>query len=134
MNLKFDLEIVTIERQGSDLVYVEGRAISNDAQAAFFFQPQQLGELPQPGQRVTLTLTGAVAAAPSLRERMQPPKTATTNTPPTTAARSQTTAGSRQDASGLLLAGILGNTSTSMPERDVDDEMNALLGPPRRKG
>ncbi len=139
MNVRIDLEIVTTERQGSDILFIEGRA-SDGTQAAFYLRLASLGsEPPQSGQRLTLTLSGTQATAPSLRERMQAPRAATT-TPPTataTTARSSAATAPQQDASGMLLASIIGTTSTtsaSFGERDVDDEMDALLGPPRRKG
>lgn len=145
MNLRIDLEVVTVERQGGEL-FIEGRT-SDGNQAAFNLHAAAFdGAAPQVGQRLALTLTSAQAAAPSLRERMQasraqasPSQSAAPQTaaPPLTAARASSAA-PRQDATGGLLAGILGNSNSPMRaavgERDVDDELNALLGPPRRKG
>lgn len=132
MNLRIDLEVVTVERQSGDLLFIEGRT-GDGNQAAFYLRLAALGgEAPQVGQRLALSLTAA-QAAPSLRERMQAPRTQAS--PPLTMARSQATAPQRQDATGELLAGILGTTTSLMRaavgERDVDDELNALLGPPR---
>jgi hypothetical protein len=146
MNLRIDLEVVTVERLGGDLLYIEGRT-SDGNQAAFNLRAAVFdGAAPQVGQRLALTLTAAQAAAPSLRERMQasrvqmaPSQSAAPQTaaPPLTAARASSAA-PRQDTTGGLLAGILGNNISPMRaavgERDVDDELNALLGPPRRKG
>lgn len=149
MNVKLDIEIIATERQAGDLLFVEGRA-GDGSQAAFYLRVSTLGgELPQVGQRLALGLSPAGIAAggqPSLRERMQGGRPVTTapgtaaragGTPPLIAARTPT--GAPQDASGMLLSSILGNTgntptSAAVSERDVEDEMNALLGPPRRKG
>jgi hypothetical protein len=145
MNVQLDIEITATERQAGDLVFVEGRA-SDGSQAAFYLRVSALGgQLPQVGQHLALTVSSVVAAsagAPAtLRERMQGGRPVTTagaawpsSAPPMTATRAPTSVA--QDPSGMLLSSILGNTPTgaAISERDVEDEMNALLGPPRRKG
>lgn len=145
MNVRMEVEIAVVERQGADSLFVEGRT-SDGGQAAFLLRVSSLGgELLLIGQTLSITLSTppSAVAGSSLRDRMQRPVAsgsnnnagARPNNPPLSTARAPT--GASQDASGLLLSSILGNTPSTgaaVSDRDVQDEMNALLGPPRRKG
>lgn len=143
MNVRLDLELTTIEPAG-DMVYLEGRA-ADGAQVALYVSPVALrGSSLAAGQHVSIVLelpAATSAAPPPLRERMArsavagapatarasaTPRAATTAAPPTAA---PPTGGTPRSASDAILS-LLGKPSagTGLGERDVDDEMDALLG------
>ena len=137
-SIRLDMELTTLDATGA-LVYVEAHAASG-AQVGLYLTPEtaaQLGALAA-GQRLALTLElPAQAAAPSLRERMQPTRAAsptprsaaTATTPPLARSSATTTPPTRTDHSAAFMASILGKPSgENVIERDIDDEMDALLG------
>lgn len=127
--VRLDVELVAVEPVG-DLVYVEGRGVEG-VQVALYLPPATLrGIAAAAGMRVSIALELPAAAAPQpLRERMGRPVTATPRSasPPPTGGPAG--APPRSDASAAILS-LLGKPSAGdgLGERDVDDEMDALLG------
>ena len=140
MNLQMDLEIVSLEPQTNGLTLVEARGTDGVGMMITVRLAQSL----EVGARMTLILSTQPAAAPSssMRERMQARisgVSATGAAAPnmaagTIGARAAQTSGAGNDASSLLLSTILGvpSRSSATTEHNVDAEMDALLGAPRK--
>lgn len=159
--LRLDLEVTTIEPAG-DMVYIEARAPGGAQVALYLPPSALVGVSLTVGQRVPLALelpaSAKQAAPPPLRERMsRSPATASTSAagaagaaprsaPTTTRATSTAPPAARADApnasgaslrpdpSATILSAMLGTPGTTGAglERDVDDEMDALLGRKKR--
>ena len=120
--LRLELEISAVDPSG-DMVFVEARGpggvqVGLMVAAASF--PVKVG------QRLSVALETPTSAAPSMRERMgRSASSATANTAPPATTRTT-------DQSDLVLSAILGSSPSAERERDVEDEMDALLG--RRPG
>lgn len=80
------------------------------------------------GQRLAVSLDALDAvSAPSMRERMGRPATATEGSAATPSAAA--TAGSREQAlTDVVLAAVFGTSPAAERERDVNEEMDALFG------
>ena len=156
MNFRIDMKITTLEPQPGGLTLIEGLATDGTSVVVTVRVAEPLAV----GGWMTVALLAEPAAAQptaaaSMRERMQvrasglatasaaqTPRSATAATAAAPAAAAPATAG---DASSLLLSSILGNRggtaknselfdNSPLVERNVDDEMDALLGAPPRKG
>ena len=156
MNFRIDLKIIALEPQPGGLTLIEGLATDGTSVVVTVRVAEPLAV----GGWMTVALLAEPAAAQptagaSMRERMQvrasglatasaaqTPRSATAAAAAAPAAAAPATAG---DASSLLLSSILGNRggtaknselfdNSPLVERNVDDEMDALLGAPPRKG
>jgi hypothetical protein len=136
MNLQKDLAIIALEPQAEGNTLVEARS----ADGIHVMILLRLTEPLAVGGRLTLTLgtQGTASSAPVMRERMQArvnsslasaapsPRLAATHAP----SQSPSAGG---DTPSLLLSTILGVPSrNSDTERNVDAELDALLGAPRK--
>ena len=155
MQLRIDMQILALEPQPNGLTLIEARAPDGTG----LLVTARVAEPLAVGGWMTMALFAEPAAAQpaapaqSMRERMQASArgiAATTQTPRSamTAVSAGAPASAAGDASSLLLSSILGGrASTSktsdisnlfdnspLVERNVDDEMDALLGAPSRKG
>jgi hypothetical protein len=155
--LRLEVELTNVDAVG-DLVYVEGRAADGTQLALYALPATLRGSTVAPGTRmiVTLELPAAGASAPpALRERMNragapagaaaapraastqaaggspraatqatggPPRAAT-SAPPTNAG-----GGARNTTDAILSLLGKSDAGSGLGERDVDDEMDALLG------
>lgn len=153
MNFRIDMKIIALEPQANGLTMIEGHATDGTTVMVTVRVAEPLAV----GGWMTMALfaepDAAQPAAPaqSMRERMQ--ASARGVAAPGQAPRSAMTAASAGapasasgDASSLLLSSILGSragtgraTDTSdildhspLVERNVDDEMDALFGAPRK--
>ena len=147
MHFKIDLKILALEPQPNGLTLIEGLGTDGTSAVVSLRVADPLAV----GSWITMALfaepaaTQPAAAAPSMRERVQAragglatpgaaPRSANTAATPTAAG----------EASSLLLSSILGNRGTAaakqselpdnspLVERNVDDEMDALFGAPRK--
>ena len=136
-----DLEIVALEPQTNGLTLVEARGTDGVGMMITVRLAQSL----EVGAHMTLILSAAqpaAAAAPTMRERMQAQlgRSAASNAQAsrsavgTIGARATQSHGAGSDASSLLLSTILGVPSrgSATTEHNVDAEMDALLGAPRK--
>jgi len=152
MQLKIDMQILALEPQPNGLTLIEARAPDGSGLVVTVRVAEPLAV----GGWVTMALLAEPAAvqpapAQSMRARMQASALglATPPQPP----RSAVTAGiagapgpAAGDASSMLLSSILGSSTgagktanlseifdnSPLAERNVDDEMDALLGAPRK--
>ena len=154
MNLRIDLKILTLEPQANGLTLIEARAPDGTDVALTVRVVEPLAV----GGWMTMALLAEPAAtqpaaAPSIRERMQARASGVAAPSAAQAPRSAMTAGvatptATGEASSLLLSSILGGRpgasktadlanildNSPLVERNVDEEMDALLGAPPRKG
>lgn len=140
MNLQMDLEIVALEPQTSGLTLVEARG----ADGVGMMITARLAQSLEVGARMTLILSTQPAAAlpSSMRERMQARisgvsasgAAASSSAAGTIGARATQSPGAGNDASSLLMSTLLGvpSHSSTTTEHNVDAEMDALLGAPRK--
>lgn len=152
MNFRIDMKIIALEPQPGGLTLIEG--LATDGTSAMV--TVRVAEPLAVGGWMTVALLAEPAAAQptaaaSMRERMQVRASGLATASAAPASRSATAAGvaapaaAAGDASSLLLSSILGNRggtaknselfdNSPLVERNVDDEMDALLGAPSRKG
>jgi len=158
MNFRIDLKIIALEPQPGGLTLIEGLATDGTSVVVTVRVAEPLAV----GGWMTMALLAEPAAAQpaaaqpataaSMRERMQVRASGLATASAAPASRSATAAGvaapaaaAAGDASSLLLSSILGNRGSTaktselfdnspLVERNVDDEMDALLGAPPRKG
>ena len=143
MHFKIDLKILALEPQPNGLTLIEG--LGTDGTSAVVSlrvaEPLAVGSWITMGLFAEPAATQPVAATPSMRERLQA-RAGGLATPGATP-RSASTATAAGEASSLLLSSILGNRGTAakqseipdnspLVERNVDDEMDALFGAPRK--
>ena len=145
MHFRIDMTIIALEPQANGLTLIEGRATDGTDVAVTVRVVEALA--------VGDTMTVAILAEPSskqpaapalsMRERMQARASGPLGVAPRSAMSST---GAPGEASSRLLSTILGSradtTKTSdvsdifnnapLVERNVDDEMDALLGAPRK--
>lgn len=154
--LRLEVELTNVDA-GGDLVYLEGRA-ADGTQLALYAPPASLrGSTVAAGVRMTVTLelpAAGATAPPALRERMAragapagaagapraastqaaggSPRTATTAAggPPRAATSAAPPSGAGGSSTTDAILSLLGKTDagSGLSERDVDDEMDALLG------
>ena len=155
MQLRIDMQILALEPQPNGHTLIEARAPDGTG----LLVTARVAEPLTVGSWMTMALFAETAAAqpatpaPSMRERMQASAkgvAAASQTPRSamTAASAGAPASATGDASSLLLSSILGSRAgtgktsdisnlfdnSPLVERNVDDEMDALLGAPPRKG
>jgi len=147
MNLRIDLKILTLAPQANGLTMIEARAPDGTDVALTVRVAEPLAV----GGTMTMALLAEPAAiqtatpALSMRERMQARAGGAAAPSAAQAPRSaMTTAPTTGEASSLLLSSILGNRGSAaakpleipdnspLVERNVDDEMDALFGAPRK--
>ncbi len=155
MQLRIDMQILALEPQPNGQTLIEARAPDGTG----LLVTARVAEPLTVGSWMTMALFAETAAAQpaapaqSMRERMQASArgvAAASQTPRSaaTAASAGAPASAAGDASSLLLSSILGSRggtgktsdisnlfdNSPLVERNVDDEMDALLGAPPRKG
>ena len=155
MQLRIDMQILALEPQPNGQTLIEARAPDGTG----LLVTARVAEPLTVGSWMTMALFAETAAAQpaapaqSMRERMQASArgvAAASQTPRSaaTAASAGAPASAAGDASSLLLSSILGSRAgtgktsdisnlfdnSPLVERNVDDEMDALLGAPPRKG
>ena len=152
MQLKIDMQILALEPQPNGMTLIEARA----PDATGVLVTARVAEPLAVGGWITMVLLAepaAVQPATSMRERMQARAggLAAADQAPRSAVKMASTGAAASvpgDASSLLLSSILGTRAgasktsdisnildnSPLVERNVDDEMDALLGAPPRKG
>lgn len=150
MNFQAHLQILAAELQPNGLTIIDARALDGTTMTIILRVVEPLAV----GGHLALTLTGEPAAAgptatAALRARMQGiGATGQASRSTTTGGAASSTGAARmgaadnssaassppRDASSLLLSTILGEVppSSASVERDVNDEMDALFGAPRK--